>query len=126
MCICVCVYIYIYIHAHMCIYIYIYICIHIHIHIYIYIYIYISLSLSLYVYIYIYMERERERDLLQYDTIMPVAAGLRVLLRQRDLLAHGAGLLWGHLVHLGDSKDTPNLPTNIVDFRGFDASIILM
>ena len=30
------------------------------------------------------------------------------------------------LIIISNSSSTPNLPTNIVDFRGFDSSIILI
>ena len=78
------------------------VCVYIYIYIYVYIYIvYIYIenytsSTCIYIYIYIYIYVERERDIHTSTYI-----------------------------YIYRRYDTPNPPTNIVDFRGFDSSIML-
>ena len=71
---------------------------YIHICIYIYIYIYIERDICIYVCMCVHRERERERE--RERAIMDCPRCLR--------------------------DSTPNLPTDIVGFRGFDSSIILI
>ena len=81
-------------------YTYIYICMYTHIHIYTHAYIHTCIQTYIHIYIYIYLYIQSS-----------------------------------HTAHPPESKHqnprlemtgTPNLPTNIVDFRGFDSSIILI
>ena len=118
MCVCTCVYmyvcmIYIYIYAYMCIVcihvymsiyfsLYVYVYLSIYLSIYISIYISISLSICIYIYIYIYI----------YNVYRPRAPSEAA--RERTARSER------------DGTTTPSPPTNIVDFRGFDSSTILI
>ena len=91
-------------------------CVYIYIYIYSYIHISLSLSLSLSIYIYIYTYIHRA---LIYLGLVYLAHPLLVFIARTS--AHNP-----HMIFYGglDIGFTPNLPTNIVDFRGFDSSII--
>ena len=84
-----------------------------YVYIYIYIYLHILYTLCVYIYIYIYM----------YIIIRLSCAPLGFPGTQPDGTNIPRAL--GALRITADSC-TPNLPTNIVDFRGFDSSIILV
>ena len=72
------------------------------------IYIYIYRYIHMYVYIYIYMYTLYEYNI---PTRSPRNSSRRYPTSK-----------WGYR----GAPDTPNLPTNIVDFRGFDSSVILI
>ena len=83
---------------------------------YVYIYIYTHTEYSLYVYMYVYIY------IYMFIFMAPSAAsagrGHRSAAEKREQVRHLCVCL-----HEGG---TPDLPTNIVDFRGFDSSMILM
>ena len=103
------IYIYIYIcmytHISMFVYIYIYICIHTYIYIYIYIYTYIHVYVCVYIYIYIYIYITHTLLFRSWARWAPLSSSAPP--------CPGPGTV------------APNLPTNIVDFRGFDSCTIL-
>ena len=76
---------------------YVYVCTYIYIYIYVLLYIYIYVYIYIYIYTYIVNEETGKKG-FAYGT-------MTVVLRRR--------------------RATPNLPTNIVNFRGFDSSMIL-
>ena len=88
-------------YTYMYIYIYIYIHTYTHIHIYIYMYMY------MYIYIYIYI----------YKLIMRGPATGRPQTSLQGSLPRS---------ECGPKRRMANPPTNILDFRGFDSSIILI
>ena len=79
--------------------------------IYIYVYIYIHRERDIRVYIYIYIERERGRERERCESGLASAAALRI---------------WELILPFGIASNTANLCTNIIDFGGFDSSIILI
>ena len=121
------IYIYTYIHAST-IYIYIYIhtlyvCVYRCVCIYIYIYICsLSFFLSLYIHICIYT--------IIFNLIASVSSsGVLHRLTERLQFSHAARCFHSILYHVSYMhvrESTPSLPTNIVDLRGFDSSIILI
>ena len=109
------VYLYIYIYIYT--YTYIYICVkrerERYIYIYIYIYTYIYISMYIYIYIYWLIQVREFRE-----------PGFRYLCA-RLLLGFVVSTNYVMLYHIR-TRTTANLPTNIVDFRGFDSSVVLM
>ena len=105
------IYIYIYhIHTYIHTYIHICMCIYVYMHTYIHTYVLIIIIICIYIYIYthihIYIYIERERYYL-YVCIYTYT--------------------YTHIhTHIRGGEGTANLPTNIVDFRGFDSSVILI
>ena len=87
------------------------------------IYLSLSLALSLSLYIYIYIYREREREI--YSQGLAISNNV-VFTLSFDAEAVARLLFSRRLsVKTPDARPrTPNLPTNIMDFRGFDSSII--
>ena len=92
-----CIYIYLSLHIYIYVYLYLYIHIHTYMYVYVYIYIYTCLYVCIYIYIYIYMYA-RPQPASDEKSLAPVSQ------------------LMG----------TANLRTNIMDFRGFDSSLILI
>ena len=119
---------------------YIYVYIHIYTHAYVYVYIYIYTHLYMYIYRERYREREIERDqcidtcicvyiytsLYIYIYICSIASvGVPAAVHVK--LAHdGAHALAGQIVSSRQLAATANLRTKILNFRGFDSSIILI
>ena len=79
--------------------------------IHVYMYTYIHVCVYIYIYIYIHM----------YIIYLYIIS----ILGSASERAKGWGAAWAARP-LGRSASTPNLPTNIVDFRGFDSSTILI
>ena len=100
---------YIYIYIYVCVYVYIYIYMYTYVCMYIYIYIhtYVYIYIHTYTYIYIYI----------CD---------RSVSRVRSATYQSEGLVCPRRVALSQHAFTPSPPINIVDFRGFDSSTILI
>ena len=125
------IYVYIYIHMYICIYIYIYMFIHTHIYIYTYIYIYIYVCVCIYIYIYIYYYYYYHVYVsLSIYIYMYVCVYIYIYIY--IYIAPGCP----HSARGSRARrrpppgrqtwNTPNPPTKIVDFRGFDSTIILI
>ena len=82
----------------------------------------VSLSLSLYyTYIYIYIHREREREI--HNHMMPSGRPAPSEVQQDPVGSKNSS---ARSSKGAQEKSKANLHTNILEFRGFDSSIILM
>ena len=123
-----CIYIYVYIYIYItCIYIYIYIYIHIYIYIYIYTHIqYIYICIYIYIYIYSFIPPEvlpgaaagragrppgQQRRPRRPPVLRPISHSPPVLQTLTSTLYN---------INICKQHSTPNLPTNIVGFKGLD------
>ena len=97
-----------YVYIHTCVYIYIYTCVCVCVYIYIYMYVYI------YIYIYIHI------------MVCYVLLCIWFMLLWLFLFATASRYTTYQSLRLIHNACTPNLPTNIMDFRGFDRNIILI
>ena len=96
-----------------CIYIYI----RVYIYIYIYIYVYMCVCIYIYIYIYIHLFPHSSRALAANLEGATSANRLAASRRRVRRCVDAASL---------SQVRTPNLPTNMVDFTGFDSSTILI
>ena len=146
-----CAYIYIYIHTYICMYIYIYIHTHIQIRAtlgdgplpsesellelapnltyYILMYEYYILSHPspgcIYIYIYIYIYTFNIYIYIYMNIICKNSTIIYACIKLHYDIFHDITSCYNMLCYVMLSY-TPNLPTNIVDFRGFDSSTILV